>query len=156
MTADDTREPHYRPFLANLLETPDIVVDATQESLSERPFVTPLLVLVAWGSDSAHATVAARFGAVYAAERGFKLRESLTSYGGPMRGAPLVGVAEATFFRRGVTYDRAWWLVSHSAISPLTMEKARRALHQQWNEEAARAGEFKRPRDANTARPPTE
>ncbi|UGQ14741.1 hypothetical protein LO772_14890 [Yinghuangia sp. ASG 101] len=153
MTADNTREPGYRPFLADILATPDIIVDAEQESLSERPFTTPLLVLIAWGSDPAHATVAARFGAIYAAERGFKLRDSLTSYGGPMRAAPLVGVAESTFFRRGVTYDRAWWLVSHSAISTLTMDRARDALRRQWNEEAARAGQFRKSGDDSGSRP---
>lgn len=147
-------ESSYRPFIATILATPDITLETEQTEAPEKPFVAPLLVLVAWGSDPEHAVVAARSGAVYAAERGFKLRDSLTSYGGPMRAAPLVGAAEATFFRRGVTYDRAWWLVSHSAISPTTMERARGALRQRWNEEAARAGEFKPPSDPSTCSVP--
>ncbi|WP_436786232.1 hypothetical protein [Yinghuangia sp. YIM S10712] len=143
MSDEESRRVHYRPFVARLLDVPDVAAATPQPGPPVERLLAPLMVLVAWGSDPAHASVAARGGAVYVSDRGFRLRESLTSYGGPMRAAPLVRVALTTFFRRDVTYDRAWWLVPHSAISPQTMARARTDLQQQWNDEAARAGEFR-------------
>jgi hypothetical protein len=112
-----------------------------------RAFTLPMVVMITWGDDPAHAALARQRGESYARMMRYRIGETFTSYGGPMTRALLVSVARERFVRREVEYAYAWWLVPHSAVSQRDLELARTALRQDWIREAADAGSFLRDGD---------
>lgn len=97
---------------------------------------------MAWGFDPVHAAIALRRAGEYARAFGFEFIDELASYGPDMVAAPLVNIALARFERRDVSYDRAWWIVPHSAISRDEFERARWTVRQQWATQAANEGDM--------------
>ncbi|WP_436786553.1 hypothetical protein [Yinghuangia sp. YIM S10712] len=143
----DDNAPLARPYTAVLTPTPDARAYLDQLARRTRPFKPPLVVLLAWGTDTTHAAFAMQRGTVYARTLRYRVRETFTSYCEHMRDAMLFDIATRRFVRREIDYSRAWWLVPHSAVSLRDLDMARTAQQQADIEQAAAEGLFMRDAD---------